>query len=351
MPSSARPAPRRPRARPLVIAHRGASGYLPEHTLAAYAVAALQGADFIEPDLVVTRDGHLIARHDNRLDLTTDVAAHAEFAARRTCRQVDGAESEGWFSEDFTLAELRRLRARERLPDLRPGSARFDGRFGIPTFEEVLVLARALERFLGRPVGICPEIKHPSYFAARGLPLEAPLLAALRAHGYEAQPERVYIQSFEIASLERLRQRTRLPLLQLLLPEDRPGDVVRAGGTLTYREMTTPAGLARIARYADAIGPDKNQIVAPDAAGRVMPERASDLIAQAHAHGLEVLPYTFRAENAFLPACFRSSDTPDETGDLAAELACFLALGVDGFFIDQPDVGARLRDRAPAGPR
>lgn len=350
MPPPAPAAPRPLRERPLVIAHRGASGYLPEHTLAAYAVAILQGADFIEPDLVATRDGHLIARHDNRLDPTTDVAARPEYGARRTRKQVDGSETEGWFSEDFTLAEVRQLRATERVPALRPGNARFDGQFGIPTFAEVLALARAFERVLGRPVGVYPEIKHPTYFAACGLPLEAPLLAALGEHGYEAQPERVYVQSFEIASLERLRAVTRLPLMQLLLPEGQPYDAAAGGGTLTYQAMASPEGLAGIARYAQAVGPDKNQILPPDEAGRLMPGRATDFVAHAHACGLEVHAYTFRAETRFLPLNFRSSDVPHETGDLAAELACFLALGVDGFFVDQPDVGVRLRERALAPP-
>ena len=350
MPSPRTPAaPHRPlRQRPLVIAHRGASGYLPEHTLAAYAIALWQGADFIEPDLVATRDGHLVARHDNRLDLTTDVAAHPEFADRHTRKRVDGSEAAGWFSEDLTLAEVRQLRARERLPDLRPANARFDGQFGVPTLEEILALARAYERLLGRPVGIYPELKHPTHFAGQGIALETRLVEALRAHGYERQPERVYIQSFEIASLERLRALTRLPLMQLLLPDGQPYDEVAAGGGLTYAHMASREGLAEVARYADAVGPDKSGIAPLDPAGRLAPERVTDFIEHAHGCGLEVHAYTFRAENAFLPANHRSSDQDAAPGDLAGELAFFLALGLDGCFIDQPDVGVRVRDSAAA---
>lgn len=343
--ASPRP-PRRPR--PLVIAHRGASGYLPEHTLAAYAVASLQGADFIEPDLVATRDGHLVARHDNVLDPTTDVAEHPDLARRYTRKTVDGSEIDGWFIEDFTLAEVRRLRAIERIPDLRPANARFDRHFGIPTFAEILALARACEHALGRPIGVCPEIKHPSYFAALGLALEPRLVEALRAHGYERQPERVYIQSFEVASLERLRTLTRLPLMQLLLPDGRPWDAVAAGTGPTYATMATRAGLARIARYADAIGPDKSMLVRADADGRLDAGGATGLVEQAHACGLEVHAWTFRAENAFLPAACRSRGAAAEHGDLAAELALFLSLGIDGCFCDHPDIALRVRDARAA---
>lgn len=342
--------PRRPRARPLVIAHRGASGYLPEHTLAAYAVAILQGADFIEPDLVATQDGHLVARHDNRLDLTTDVAAHPEFADRHRRQSVDGGETAGWFSEDLTLAEVRRLRAVERLPELRPGNARFDRQFGIPTLAEILALARAFEHTLGRPVGVYPELKHPSHFAARGLAPEARLVETLRAHGYEHERARAYIQSFEIGCLERLRALTSLPLMQLLTPQGQAFDVAAAGGQLTYAQMASRAGLRAIARYADAVGPDKSMIVPLDSAGRLDPDNASDLIAHAHDAGLEVHAYTFRAENAFLPLECRSSPRLSDPGDLGAELAVFFALGLDGCFVDQPDLGVRARDAA-AGKR
>lgn len=341
----------RARARPpVVIAHRGASGYLPEHTLAAYAVAMLQGADFIEPDLVPTRDGHLVARHDNVLDLTTDVAAWPEFSDRRTTKTVDGAPHTGWFSEDFTLAEIKRLRAVERIPEVRPANTRFDGQFPIPTLEEIIALVQAHERALGRAFGIYPETKHPTYFAERGLALEARLVEVLHAHGYTGRNDRVYIQSFEIGNLEKLRRLTQLPLVQLLAPGGRPYDVQTAGRGPTYDEMASDAGLAAIATYADAVGPEKNYFILPlDAAGGLDLRKATDFVRRAHRHGLQVHPYTFRAENRFLPASHRAGRDPAAPGDARAELEAFLSLGIDGFFIDQPDIGARVRDaRAPA---
>ncbi|MFL6713684.1 MAG: glycerophosphodiester phosphodiesterase family protein, partial [Sulfurifustis sp.] len=226
-------------SKPIVIAHRGASGYVPEHTLAAYAIAMLQGADFIEPDLVITKDGQLIARHDNVLDVTTDVAAHPEFASRRTTKVVDGHSHTGWFSEDFTLAEIKRLRAIERIPGVRPANARFDGQFEVPTLAEIIDLVRANETGLRRRIGIYPETKHPTYFQKLGLAMEEPLVKILHANGYDRQPERVYIQSFEIANLKKLRTLTPIPLIQLLETSGRPADVAAAGGTLTYDQMAT----------------------------------------------------------------------------------------------------------------
>lgn len=334
---------RAPRA-PIVIAHRGASGYLPEHTLAAYSVAILQGADFVEPDLVMTRDGHLVARHDNQLDLTTDVASRPEFAGRKTTKVVDGKDVTGWFSEDFTLAELSTLRAVERIPGIRPGNTRFDRQFAIPTLQQIIDLVQAHERAAGRSIGIYPELKHPSYFEGIGLAMEAPLVRVLHRNGYQRRRDKVFIQSFEIRALQRLRRMTRIPLVQLLGDDGRPRDVAAAGGALTYADMATAAGLRDIARYADGVGPEKRLLIPLDPRGGLDTAAATRLVADAHAAGLLVHVYTFRAENFFLPRGSKSSLVPNARGDLEAELAAFLALGIDGFFTDHADLGARARD-------
>ena len=304
---------------PIVIAHRGASGHRPEHTLAAYELGARQGADYIEPDLVSTSDGHLVARHENEISGTTDVADRPEFADRRANKTIDGAALEGWFAEDFTLAELKTLRVRERIPDLRPGNAEHDGRYEIPTFQEVIDLATRLG------VGIYPETKHPAYHRSIGLPLEPGLIDALRRNGLDHSAAKVFVQSFEAGNLQLLRSELGVPLVQLLGPR---GD----GG---------PAGLRAIAEYADAVGPNKVHIVPRDAAeASLPPTRFSE---DAHAAGLLVHPYTFRRENSFLPAELRRGADPAAPGDLAAELRQFFALGVDGVFADFPDVAVGAR--------
>jgi glycerophosphoryl diester phosphodiesterase len=285
---------------PIVIAHRGASAFRPEHTLAAYELAIELGADFIEPDVVSTRDGRLVARHENEISGTTDVASRPEFADRRTAKEVDGRRKEGWFTEDFTLAELRTLRARERLPELR--GTEHDGRFGVPTLEEVVALAARAD------VGVYPETKHPSHFAALGLALEAPLLAALEGF---AGP--VFIQSFEAGNLRALRTRTDHPLVRLTVGE--------------------APDVAEIAGYAHAIGPHKDQVIPREGDGRLGEPTA--LVADAHAAGLLVHPWTFRPEAEFLPAGL--------DGD--AELDAFLALGVDGVFADDPGAAVAARTR------
>ena len=331
---------------PIVIAHRGASGYLPEHTLAAYALAVFQGADFIEPDLVVTKDGRLIARHDNVLNLSTDVARRTEFRNRHTSKVVDGIEVTGWFSEDFTYDEISKLRATERIPDVRPANARFDGQFNIPCLEEILGLARSLERTLGRRVGVYPETKHPSYFSDLGLAMEAKLVKTLAECGYRDKDSWAFIQSFETENLKALRRLTDLPLVQLLWREGQPYDALRSGRSLTYDDMATPAGLASIAEYANAVGPEKNHFVIPlDADDNLSGANTTSFVRDAHAAGLLVHAHTFRAENAMLPANLRGSGTPHDFGAIADELDLFLATGIDGFFIDQPDVGVRARDR------
>ena len=309
-------------AHPLVIAHRGASALRPEHTLASYAEAIRAGADFIEPDLVSTRDHVLVARHENEISGTTDVADHPEFAGRRATKIIDGQSETGWFTEDFTLAELKTLHARERLPKLRPANLAYrDER--IPTLAEIVALARAA----GRPVGIYPETKHPGYFRALGLPLEPPLLAALAAAGWTERDSPVFIQSFEVGNLKALRRETRVRLIQLV-------DAGRSADSADYDAMMTPAGLKAIAAYADGIGPNKDRIIPRDAAGRLT--AASGLVADAHAAGLAVHPWTFRPENQFLPADLRVGTDPAAHGDLAAEYRAFLATGIDGLFADDP---------------
>ncbi len=329
--------------RPIVIAHRGASGYAPEHTLASYFIAIEQGADYIEPDLVMTRDGVLVARHENEIGGTTDVAARREFAGRRTTKVIDGASITGWFTEDFTLEELKSLRARERIPELRPANTRLDGTLEIPTLEEILALARGVEekrrvraRESGQPppapIGVYPETKHPSYFAALGLAMEERLVAALERYGYRGPDGRAFLQSFETGNLRVLRRLTQLPLVQLIEAAGAPYDLVAGGDSRTYADLVTPKGLEEIATYASCIGPAKSLIIPRDGDGRLT--RPTALVADAHAVGLKLHPWTFRAESAFLPAGL----------DLEAELREFLAVGIDGFFADQPDVGVRARD-------
>jgi len=280
---------------PLIIAHRGASGYRPEHTLASYELAIGMGADFIEPDLVSTRDGVLIARHENEISGTTDVADRPEFAARKATKQIDGREVTGWFTEDLTLAEIKTLRAKERLP-FRDQS--HNGRFEVPTLAEVIDLAKRGSAETGRTIGVYPETKHPSYFRSIGLPLEEPLLAALQEAGYRSRTAPVYIQSFEVGNLKELRKVTDLPLIQLLEAEGRPWDFAVAGDPRTYHDLATSAGLAEIAAYADGIGPDKRRIVPAGPDGRLLPP--TSLVADTHAARLLVHPWTFRSDGSFL---------------------------------------------------
>ena len=327
-------------AQPVVIAHRGASGSRPEHSLAAYRLAIEQGADFIEPDRVMTKDDVLVIRHENEISGTTDVADHPAFAARRTTKRIDGKPVTGWFTEDFTLAELKTLRARERLPQLRPANARWRDE-PVATFEEALALVREA----GRPVGIYPETKHPSYFAAIGKPMERALVEALARAGFSERQDPVFIQSFEVSNLKALRGMTRLRLVQLIDGDDPPFDQVEAGTGLTVAAMVTPQGLTAIAGYADAIGPSKLLIEPRDAAGRALPP--TPLVADAHAAGLLVHPWTFRSENIFLAAGDRVGEDQRAKGDAAAEYRRFIGYGVDGLFSDFPAeaVAARGAER------
>ena len=313
---------------PIIIAHRGASGERPEHTIAGYRLAIAQGADFIEPDLVLTKDGVLVARHENEISETTDVADRAEFAARKTTKTIDGSEVTGWFTEDFTLAELKTLRARERLPKLR--STDYDGQFDIPTFEEILTLLADVNQDRTIPVGVYPETKHPSYFASIGLPHEAPLLALLDRFGYRGRKAPVYIQSFEVRNLIDLRAKSDLPLIQLMDaaggPPDRPDT--------SYAAMASPTGLKTIASYADGIGPNKAMVIPRGALGSLA--EPTSLVRDAHAAGLKVHPWTFRRENYFLPLGDKGGVSPAGHGDLGAEIAAYLATGIDGLFSDNP---------------
>jgi glycerophosphoryl diester phosphodiesterase len=337
--------------RPFVIAHRGASGYVPEHTLAGYFIAIQQGADYVEPDLVLSKDGALLARHENEIGGTTDVAAHPEFAARKTTKSIDGEPVTGWFTEDFTLAELKTLRARERLPELRRANTRYDGVFEIPTFEEVLDLVAAADaqraqaaREAGRPppsrIGVYPETKHPSHFAQLGLHFDAALLDALERHGYNKRSDPVFLQSFEVANLKSLRGRTDLALVQLVAPTGQPFDFTEAGDPRTYLDLMSDEGLAEVATYADAIGPHKGMVV--QFAGRNPVD--SGLTSRARAKALGIHVWTLRAENEFLPVDLRSAGDAAAHGDLKAEIEALLDAGITGFFSDHPDLAVRTRD-------
>jgi glycerophosphoryl diester phosphodiesterase len=317
---------------PLVIAHRGASGHRPEHTLAAYALAIEMGADYVEPDLVITRDGVLVARHENEIGGTTDVAS--KFADRKTTKTIDGQQVTGWFTEDFTLAELRTLRAKERLPFR---SHAHDGEEMIPTFEEILDLVARRSRETGRRIGVYPETKHPSYFRGIGQPLEEPLLVALARRGFTTRDAPVFIQSFEVANLRALHDRTGVRLVQLIAADGAPADTAVAGVPHSFSLMITPQGLAQVATYAYAVGVEKG-LVQPIATDGTL-GTPTTLVADAHHAGLAVHVWTLRSDAPILPAAYR--------GDPVAEWRQFAKLGVDGMFGDFPDVGVAARVRVP----
>ncbi len=329
----------------LVFGHRGCPAKRPEHTLASYAQAIADGADYIEPDLVVTKDGVLIARHENNIIETTDVAAHPEFLGRRTTKIVDGQRQEGWFVEDFTLAELKTLRAIERLPQIRPHNAAMNGWFDVPTWEEIIDFAAGESLARGRPIGLIPELKHSTFFRAIGLPLEDRFLATLDAHEYTRRCP-LEIQSFEIANLhyvrERIGRRPHTRLMQLVEPDaGKPADVIAAGSGPSYAEMVTPAGLAEVARYADVIAPPTRAII-PLGPDKKLAAPTS-LVADAHKAGLLVHVWTFRPENFFLAAEFQNGDGPtarNEAGSIA-EMQTYIRAGVDGFFSDDPGLGKK----------
>ena len=330
-----------PPAPPIIIAHRGASADRPEHTLAAYELAIEQGADFIEPDLVPTKDHQLVARHENEIGSTTNVAAHPEFASRRTTKTIDGETMTGWFTEDFTLAELKTLRAKERLPQLRPGNAAFDGQFEIPTLAEVIALAKAASR-TGRTIGIYPETKHPSYFKALGLPIEPVLLAELTKAGWTTAAAPVFIQSFEVDNLKALKGQIGVRLIQLMASSGRSAD------GHDYAALATAAGLKGVAAYAFGVGPERALVIPRTADGRL--GAPTSFVADAHAAGLQVHPWTFRPENFFLPAELKAGTDPKAIGDGVAEIRVFLATGIDGLFSDSTATAVRALAADQASP-
>ena len=330
---------------PTVTAHRGASSLRPEHTLAAYRKAIEDGADSVEPDLVATRDGVLVARHENEISGTTNVAALAQFAGRKTSKTIDGVAITGWFTEDFTLAELKQLRARERIPLNRPANTAYDGEYPIPTLQEIIDLVDLESRARGRTVGLVPELKHPTYFQSIGLPLERRLVDALNANGYRGRDAAVLIQSFEVGNLKQLRTMAGFRLVQLVsAPNEAPYDAVAAGSGVTYADMITPDGLRAIAAYAEVVAPIKNIVIPRDAAsGLAAPTR---FVPDAHAAGLAVHVWTMRPENPFLPTPLRAppADASNVRGDAIAEIRAYLDAGVNGVFSDDPAVGRAAID-------
>jgi glycerophosphoryl diester phosphodiesterase len=326
------------RPKPLIYAHRGASALRPEHTLAAYAKAIQDGADLIEPDLVCTKDGVLVARHENSISDTTDVASRPEFASRKTQKSFYGHAMDGWFTEDFTLAELKTLRAIERMPQARRESHGYDGQFQIVTLEEIIDFAAAESAARGRLVGIAPELKGSSYFAGIGLPLEDRFVDRIGRHIFTRQAP-VHVQSFETANLRALRRRFdrngNVKLVQLVVNADvRPPD-----GTMTYAQMCTPAGLRELATYADVVAPYTRGVIPQTADGRL--GTPTSLVADAHAAGLKVVTWTFAPENQFLAADFRSAegDNARNAAGSIAEMRRYIATGIDGFFTDDPALG------------
>nr|WP_157190167.1 glycerophosphodiester phosphodiesterase [Novosphingobium sp. Rr 2-17] len=333
--------------KPLVIGHRGCSALRPEHTLASYAKAIADGADFVEPDLVATKDGVLIARHENNIAETSDVAAHPAFAARRTTKVIDGETVTGWFTEDFTLAEIKTLRARERLGAMRPESQSYDGQFQIVTLDEIADFVAAESAARGRLIGLIPEIKHSTYFAGIGLPLEGRFIATVAAHHYLSHAPLI-VQSFEVANLKQLRRDlaryANIKLMQLVgAPDGRPADFVAAGDPRRWADLLTPAGLAQVATYAHWLAPATRMIIPVDAQNRLT--APTGIVEAAHKAGLLVGTWTFRPENHFIAADFAKSADGERNPDASiAEIQRYLATGLDGFFTDDPALGRRAVD-------
>ena len=330
---------------PLVVGHRGASAYRPEHTLASYELAARTGADVIEPDLVSTRDGVLVVRHENEISGTTDVAERPEFADRRATKVIDGVELTGWFTEDFTLAELKTLRAEERLPELRQESTVFDGAFEVPTFEEVLDERERLSRELRRNIGVIPEIKHSTYFDSIGLSMEEGVVRALEEHRLNRPGSGATVQSFELTNLVELRTELGLRADSVFLTSSSgaPADLVAAGDPRQYADLLVPSALRDLARYVDSIGPSLDQVVTLEEDGTLGEE--TRLVDDAHAAGLTVVPYTLRPENRFLPVDYRLGEDPADFGRVLDLAEVYFEAGIDGIFTDAPDLGDVARDR------
>ncbi|MFJ8309414.1 MULTISPECIES: glycerophosphodiester phosphodiesterase [unclassified Streptomyces] len=321
---------------PYVIGHRGTAGYRPEHTLGSYQHALDLGAHVIEQDLVPTKDGHLVCRHENDISATTDVSAHPEFAARKTTKTVDGTAVTGWFTEDFTLAELKTLRAKERIPGNRQHNTLYDGRWEVPTFEEVLRWAEEQGRRLGRRIWLHSETKHPTYFRSIGLPLEDRLAGLLRRYGRHRADSPQFLESFEPSSIQRLSELVGTPSVVLLSNAGtKPWDFVVSGDPRTVDDLVGPAGLKWIASYAQGIGPTLDLIIPKDAAGRLT--RPTTLVRDAHRQGLILHPYTMRNENTFLPADFRRGTDPNAYGDAFGAFKTYFATGIDAVFSDNAD--------------
>ncbi|MGY1601233.1 glycerophosphodiester phosphodiesterase family protein [Geodermatophilus sp. SYSU D00815] len=323
---------------PLVVGHRGACAYRPEHTAASFELAIDLGADLIEPDVVVSRDGALVVRHENELSRSTDVAERPEFAARRTTRLVGAVERTGWFTEDFTLEELRTLRAVERMPALRPLNTAYDGRSGILTLAEVVELA-VRRSTPERPVRVLAELKKPTWSAEHGLPMTELVASELRRLGADRADGPVVLQSFDAAALRALRAE---------LGDDGPQVLQLVDDCADDDVLVTPAGLRAVSTYAQGIAPSRHRILLRDEAQTLT--GISDLVAQAHRAGLTVVPWTLRAENAFLPRHLRRGADPAGTGDMEGEARLLLALGVDGLITDSPDVAVRARNDIAAVP-
>ncbi|WP_327734622.1 glycerophosphodiester phosphodiesterase [Streptomyces nojiriensis] len=323
---------------PTVIGHRGASGYRPEHTIGSYQLALDLGADVVEQDLVPTRDGHLVCRHENEIGGTTDVAEHPGFASRRTTKSVDGVAVTGWFTEDFTLAELRTLRAKERIPAVRQRNTLYDGQWAVPTFEEVLRWADREGKRRGRRVWLHVETKHPTYFRGLGLGLEEPLAKLLRRYGRDGRSAAVFLQSFEPSSIQRLSRLVSAPRVVLLSAAGtRPWDFEVAKDPRTVADLVRPEGLKWIAGFAQGIGPTMDLILPRDAAGKL--GAPTTLVKDAHARGLLLHPYTARNENSFLPAEYRKGTDPAAYGDALGAFRTYFEQGIDGIFTDNPDTG------------
>ncbi|MFD6937927.1 glycerophosphodiester phosphodiesterase [Streptomyces goshikiensis] len=323
---------------PTVIGHRGSSGYRPEHTLGSYQLALDLGADVVEQDLVPTKDGHLVCRHENEIGGTTDVADHPAFASRRTTKSVDGVSVTGWFTEDFTLAELKTLRAKERIPAVRQRNTLYDGRWAVPTFEEVLRWAEREGKRRGKRVWLHVETKHPTYFRSLGLALEEPLARLLRRYGRDGRGAAVFLQSFEPSSIQRLSRLVSAPRVVLLSAANtRPWDFEVAKDPRTVADLVKPEGLKWIASFAQGIGPTLDLIVPRDADGRL--GTPTTLVEDAHARSLVLHPYTARNENSFLPAEYRKGTDPAAYGDVFGAFQRYFELGIDGIFTDNPDTG------------
>ncbi len=327
---------RGPYQKPLIVGHRGACGYVPEHTIRSYKLALALGADYIEPDLVMTKDAVLVVRHENEISMTTDVAQHPEFRGRKTQKTIDGQKLTGWFTEDFTLAELKTLRVVERLPFR---SHREDRMYDVVTFEEFLVFVRAQEKIRTQTIGIIPEIKHSTYFHQLGFDPELQLVELLKKYDFDSEKAPVIIQSAEIANLKRLKSMTKVELLQLIdEPDLAPADTVAANTPLHYRDMVNPNGFHAMHEYAQWVSPDKTYIFARDKDGHIA--TPTEFVAEAHKAGLKVLPWTFRVEPQYLP----------KNVDAKGEMKMYFEAGVDGIFTDFADVGVFVRRQFWASP-